>query len=118
MLVYGQTGAGKTHTMFGSDDEAIFGANLYGAGIVPRAMHDILAAMRERSHDIESQLSISYVEIFGENVIDLLRGGVRCGHSKVLHTGFTHFKIQDTHYLGCRAKICFVGSCGEGSEEY
>lgn len=88
ILVYGQTGAGKTHTMFGSDDEAIYGSNLHGAGIVPRALHDILEAMGDRSNEVESQLFVSYVEIYGENVIDLLRGGIRCGHSKVSYAIF------------------------------
>jgi kinesin family protein 5 len=83
ILVYGQTGAGKTHTMFGADDESIYGNSLHSAGIVPRSLREILVATKSRETDIESRLFVSYVEVFGEHVIDLLRGGVRCGHSKV-----------------------------------
>lgn len=53
-------------------------------GVVPRAAEEILAAVSERREQgIECELSMSYVEVFGDEVSDLLRQGRRCGHSKV-----------------------------------
>ena len=89
VLVYGQTGAGKTHTMFGDhhDGDGILASSILSrhAGIVPRLLTDLLHATQQREEYglISSSISMSYVEIFGEHVIDLLRGGIRCGHSKV-----------------------------------
>jgi len=37
---------------------------------------------RRELHGITSRVAVSYVEIFGEYVSDLLRGGARCGNSK------------------------------------
>lgn len=54
-------------------------------GIIPRACVEILNAMveRERTHKIRSKLCVSYVEIFGDQIFDLLKGGAPCGQSKV-----------------------------------
>lgn len=84
-IVYGQTGSGKTYSMFGRDDAAIFGSNQEGKGIIPRACEEILTAMKQRKevNNIDSVLSLSYIEIYGDQVSDLLRFGARCGQSKV-----------------------------------
>mmetsp|Transcript_20309 Transcript_20309/g.42340 ORF Transcript_20309/g.42340 Transcript_20309/m.42340 type:complete len:753 (+) Transcript_20309:60-2318(+) len=93
ILVYGQTGSGKTYTMFGPDDDAVFGddsrpvASRQMRGIIPRACSEVLAALEWRSANIKpnitASLSVSYVEIYGNEVNDLLKGGTPCGHSKV-----------------------------------
>ena len=66
VLAYGQTGSGKTHTMFGrmspSDDPAL-------QGVVPRAVREVLQGVRfKQAVDLETRLSVSYVEIYGEQV--------------------------------------------------
>ena len=93
ILVYGQTGSGKTYTMFGPDDDAVFGddsrpvASRQMRGIIPCACSEVLAALEWRSANIKpnitASLSVSYVEIYGNEVNDLLKGGTPCGHSKV-----------------------------------
>ncbi|GMH63872.1 hypothetical protein TrST_g9268 [Triparma strigata] len=93
ILVYGQTGSGKTHTMFGPDDDAVFGDHSKPAtsrqmrGIIPRACAEVLDALEFRSTQLNlkmtASLSVSYVEIYGNQVNDLLNGGAPCGHSKV-----------------------------------
>lgn len=85
-IVYGQTGAGKSYTMFGADDSSIHGGKKsIGAGIVPRACAEIISALKQKKevNKIESRLTVSYIEVFGEYVSDLLKNGVRCGNSKV-----------------------------------
>jgi len=53
-------------------------------GIVPRAAAEVLVAVAEqRRLGIDAQVSVSYVEVFGDEVTDLLQAGKRCGHSKV-----------------------------------
>lgn len=52
--------------------------------MVPRAAEEVLLAVAEkRRQGLDARLSVSYVEIYGDEVSDLLRQGARCGHSKV-----------------------------------
>lgn len=83
-IVYGQTGSGKTYSMFGED---LLDRN--AQGIIPRACEEIFLALQERTSarngrsGIHARLAVTYVEIFGDSVTDLLQNGKRCGHSKV-----------------------------------
>lgn len=84
IFCYGQTGSGKTHTMFGPDEASASSAtqkdNPEGAGIVPRSCRDIMAAVaRKQALGIPCTLGLSYVEVFGEEVSDLLRDGELVG---------------------------------------
>uniref|UniRef100_A0A7S2WFN9 Kinesin motor domain-containing protein n=1 Tax=Rhizochromulina marina TaxID=1034831 RepID=A0A7S2WFN9_9STRA len=92
ILVYGQTGSGKTFTMFGDEvacsSEDHHGLPKYFAsgvrGIVPRAAAEVVAAVQtRRSAGLEARLFVSYVQVYGNEVTDLLKGGAPCGHSKV-----------------------------------
>ena len=86
-------GSGKTYSMFGAHATASTAAAGYtthaaaqeGRGIVPRACEEIFNAIeaRRRENGIEAEVSVSYVEVFGDEVSDLLKHGARCGHSKV-----------------------------------
>jgi hypothetical protein len=83
IMVYGQTGSGKTFTMFGPSGSL----NNGDRGIVPRACAEVLTALDYRKDHLQipmqSRLTVSYVEIYGNDVTDLLREGAPCGHSKV-----------------------------------
>ena len=90
MLVYGQTGSGKTHTMFGPSSPCSSfdgGPETETLGIVPRACEEILSAVRRRATKagggVGWALQASYVEVFGQDVFDLLAGGARVGQSRV-----------------------------------
>mmetsp|Transcript_35773 Transcript_35773/g.46101 ORF Transcript_35773/g.46101 Transcript_35773/m.46101 type:complete len:608 (+) Transcript_35773:40-1863(+) len=69
-------------------------------GIVPRAAEEVLIAMKEkRKMGIEASITVSYVEVFGDEVTDLLHNGARCGHSKVsaqryVLNGATGLKVE------------------------
>lgn len=84
-LVYGQTGSGKSFTMFGSDEESIFNCQANGKGIIPRACEDVIsiANTRQKRFGIDYLIYVSYVEVFGDFVSDLLKMGERVGHSMV-----------------------------------
>ncbi|XP_054282051.1 kinesin-like protein KIF19 [Macrosteles quadrilineatus] len=61
VFAYGATGAGKTHTMVGSDQEP---------GIMVRALNDIFRSIDK--HGQNYTVSLSYLEIYNENIRDLL----------------------------------------------
>lgn len=99
-LIFPSAGSGKTYSMFGAHATAAATAHpsattststytpvavLEGRGIVPRACEEIFTAVqqRRRQNGIDSEISVSYVEVFGDEVSDLLKRGARCGHSKV-----------------------------------
>ncbi|XP_064455061.1 uncharacterized protein LOC135366319 [Ornithodoros turicata] len=62
IFAYGQTSSGKTHTMFGSGDEP---------GLVQQTVQNIFSII-ENVPDREYLLRISYLEIYKEDLYDLL----------------------------------------------
>jgi kinesin family protein 5 len=84
-IVYGQTGSGKTYTMFGQHTSAyMFREGLSNdCGILPRACCEIFEAIKYRTDHVKlnltSEVYISYVEIYGNKVSDLLKAGAICG---------------------------------------
>jgi centromeric protein E len=62
VFAYGQTSTGKTHTMFGSNSEP---------GIMPLAIEHIFDYIRNDKKR-EYLLRASYIEIYNENIKDLL----------------------------------------------
>ncbi|XP_065092459.1 chromosome-associated kinesin KIF4A [Ochlerotatus camptorhynchus] len=68
ILAYGQTGSGKTYTMGtnydGEEDETM--------GVIPRAINDIFGRIDEMAEDSEVTISCSFMELYQENLYDLL----------------------------------------------
>lgn len=64
VFAYGQTGTGKTHTMEGGECDP---------GVIPRAFHHIFQHIEtSASSDLTHLVSCSYVELYLEDVRDLL----------------------------------------------
>ena len=63
IFAYGQTGTGKTHTMTGHQDQI---------GIVPRAFMQIFSEIESESSECKYLLRASYLEIYNEEIRDLL----------------------------------------------
>ena len=81
VVVYGQTGSGKTHTMFGPPPGV---GGREHRGIVPRACEEVFDALRKREAlGIRSKASVSYVEVYGQEVSNLLKQGAAVGQSRV-----------------------------------
>jgi kinesin family protein 11 len=77
VFAYGQTGTGKTYTMEGarSDPHLPWDEDPTG-GMIPRAVHHLFDELRA-VYDMEVEkpavvLSVSYFELYNENVYDLL----------------------------------------------
>ncbi|XP_078482959.1 kinesin-like protein KIF22 [Ciona intestinalis] len=63
VFAYGPTGSGKTHTILGTDDSP---------GFIPRVMQSLFTKVRQNNEPGLQTLSMSYIEIYQENIIDLL----------------------------------------------
>ncbi|XP_077485537.1 kinesin-like protein KIFC1 [Amblyomma americanum] len=64
IFAYGQTGAGKTHTMEGDEDDEL-------RGIIPRALHQVFEASLKQPQWTYTMVA-SFVEVYNETLRDLL----------------------------------------------
>jgi kinesin family protein 18/19 len=64
-MAYGATGAGKTFTMLGTERDP---------GIFVRTVHDLYEQIRHNSGTVY-RVSLSYLEVYNENIRDLLNPG-------------------------------------------
>eukprot|EP00929_Paragymnodinium_shiwhaense_P028325 TRINITY_DN16436_c0_g1_i1.p1 TRINITY_DN16436_c0_g1~~TRINITY_DN16436_c0_g1_i1.p1 ORF type:complete len:969 (+),score=214.36 TRINITY_DN16436_c0_g1_i1:102-3008(+) len=77
IFVYGATGAGKTHTMFGEYQD------LEQQGLIYRAVHEVFAALEARNRcgldAARLEVKVSFLDIYNETVRDLFQdGNVMC----------------------------------------
>jgi len=63
VFAYGATGAGKTYTMLGTED---------APGIMMNSIEELFRSIEEYSVERDYKLKISYVEVYNENIKDLL----------------------------------------------
>ena len=71
IFAYGQSGSGKTFTMYGSNEQPITSASI---GLVPRIVHNIFNHVQECNEDVTFQLKLSMLQIYKEIIYDLLTG--------------------------------------------
>eukprot|EP00798_Chlamydomonas_sp_ICE-L_P020873 gene20873-27714_t len=88
IFAYGQTGAGKTHTMSGTNvnDEE-------GRGINYRALDDLFNLREKRSEEVEYCIRVQMLEIYNETLRDLL--------SDDQSTSGNRLDILNTQASGC-----------------
>ncbi|QKX64522.1 uncharacterized protein TRUGW13939_11697 [Talaromyces rugulosus] len=67
VFAYGQTGAGKSYTMMGTDID-----DDMGKGIIPRIVEQMFASILTSPSNIEYTVRVSYMEIYMERIRDLL----------------------------------------------
>jgi len=67
VLAYGQTGSGKTHSMGTCTNQS---TPLDLEGVIPRAVREIFARMN--SMDYEFNICVTFVELYKEQLYDLL----------------------------------------------
>ncbi|CAF0784093.1 unnamed protein product [Didymodactylos carnosus] len=63
VFAYGATGAGKTYTMLGTENNP---------GVMYRTLHDLFVEIKQFQGKREYQVSMSYLEIYNELIRDLL----------------------------------------------
>lgn len=98
LFAYGMTGSGKTYSMRGEDHDP---------GFVRLAIDDIFFKIDSDSHTKKHELSVSYLEIYNEKIIDLL-----CPSG----AGALDLKIRDDPIFG--TKIVGVSSPAILSKEH
>uniref|UniRef100_A0A914CNA4 Kinesin-like protein n=1 Tax=Acrobeloides nanus TaxID=290746 RepID=A0A914CNA4_9BILA len=76
IFAYGQTGTGKTFTMEGQHDDSADHSwdTDPTAGIIPRCLHHVFTELERQELD-EYSVRISYVELYNEELFDLLGSG-------------------------------------------
>lgn len=112
VMCYGQTGSGKTHTVSGADAAAGCSLRLTPrSGLAPRAAREIIDSLARRASRfaLEWGLAVSYVEIYGDEVTDLLRGGARVGAwagvaARAVDAGLAEVEIQSAEQLEARER--------------
>ncbi|KAF1335339.1 Kinesin-like protein, partial [Globisporangium splendens] len=72
VFAYDQTGTRKTHTMSGSGLDANGERHEELQGIIPRAIKSIFKHMKENEQHVEYNLRVEYIEIYNEELRDLL----------------------------------------------
>jgi kinesin family member 6/9 len=72
VLAYGQTGSGKSCTMLGDPQSFL------GRGVIPRALAQIFSYVGSRPES-DFSVSVSYLELYGEKLRDLLVEGGALG---------------------------------------
>lgn len=79
-MAYGQTGSGKTHTIFGSRPSFDFMPNgrlpelgmHFQSGIVSRSVNHIFEYIKQNSKRVQFRVTVSFLEIYMEQITDLL----------------------------------------------
>ena len=90
LFSYGITNAGKTYTIMGNESNAqSCPAEIERShGVIPRAIDRMLAKIKSiDSDDVRYQLNLSYLEIYNEQIYDLLTDKNQCNDSKRIHHG-------------------------------
>ncbi|KAJ1980548.1 hypothetical protein H4R34_002419 [Dimargaris verticillata] len=100
VLAYGQTGSGKTYSMGtaapvgsggGIDDDQSY-------GIIPRAVSHLFngLAQRQAEHpDFEFNVDVSFLELYNEDLIDLLNSASRPDNSRRTRVMPSHVTIRE-----------------------
>ncbi|XP_072321713.1 kinesin-like protein KIF28P [Eucyclogobius newberryi] len=93
LLAYGQTGSGKSYSMMG------FGAN---KGLVPKLCQRLFESIKENQESRRCQVFFSMLEIYNEQVIDLLsRGSRAAGGLRVREEQHRGFYVEGLRTVPC-----------------
>ncbi|XP_048214219.1 kinesin-like protein KIF28P [Perognathus longimembris pacificus] len=93
LLAYGQTGSGKSYSMMG------LGAN---KGLIPRVCQELFRAMENGEEHREYQVAVSMLEIYNEQIRDLLAGGAPPGGGlRVREAPERGFHVEGLTWVPC-----------------
>uniref|UniRef100_A0A673SVA5 Kinesin-like protein n=1 Tax=Suricata suricatta TaxID=37032 RepID=A0A673SVA5_SURSU len=92
LLAYGQTGSGKSYSMVG------FGTN---KGIIPNVCEELFQAMEKRERNQECQVTFSMLEIYNEQIRDLLSRTKKPGGLKVREDQQLGFYVDGLTSVPC-----------------
>ncbi|XP_067117025.1 kinesin-like protein KIF28P [Osmerus mordax] len=97
LLAYGQTGSGKSSTMLGH------GPN---PGLVPTLCHRLFHSLTQHQDSLQSQVFFSMLEIYNEQVVDLLCRGARApGGLRVREEQHRGFYVEGLRRVPCDSAV-------------
>uniref|UniRef100_A0A182SYH1 Kinesin-like protein n=1 Tax=Anopheles maculatus TaxID=74869 RepID=A0A182SYH1_9DIPT len=103
VFAYGQTGTGKTHTMEGIKND------LEQKGIIPRAFEQIWGHIN-RAQNMNFLVAVSYLEIYMEELRDLLKPNATCSlELRERDGGIVHSSRSHAIFL-IKIEMCEAGS--------
>ncbi|KAJ1428995.1 P-loop containing nucleoside triphosphate hydrolase protein, partial [Ochromonadaceae sp. CCMP2298] len=96
IFAYGQTSAGKSYTMIGPNGGQDIGGN-HDWGILPRASEFLLGYLNEKSKEggLTYDVKASFLQIYNENLYDLLRDSGPMIEDKLLEKEKDSMKIRE-----------------------
>ncbi|XP_057818675.1 kinesin-like protein KIN-14L isoform X2 [Cryptomeria japonica] len=94
IFAYGQTGSGKTHTMSGPT-----GASEKEMGVNYRALSDLFQISQKRKHLTKYEVSVQMIEIYNEQVRDLLGTDASNKKLDIRNNGHNGFNVPDASVL-------------------
>lgn len=110
VFAYGATGAGKTYTMLGQrNDHGIFGYSF----------EELFLKMEEESKEKEFKIKMSFIEIYNENIFDLLLPNekpleLREDPAKGVHVaGISEIKAENTNEV---LELLYLGNQNRSTE--
>ena len=101
IFAYGQTGSGKTYTITG-------GAQYKERGFIPRTISTVFSGIKKAPEGTSYKVKLSYIEIYNENIYDLLDRYVP-GEEPLAHWTIS------LHCLPQRACVATPGRLEEGA---
>ncbi|KDD72360.1 kinesin, partial [Helicosporidium sp. ATCC 50920] len=108
VFAYGQTSSGKTHTMMGTAEDP---------GLVPRAVRELFSLIAQARRR-EFLLRASYMEIYNEEIIDLLapgEAGARLGVQESREGGGAQVVGLREELVTCPEDVLGLLARGEGA---
>ena len=109
IFAYGITNAGKTHTILGD----VKSKDSQRWGVIPRALSDMFDHMKQLSNSSEYELHISYLEVYNEQIYDLIPKKsskyqqnfgppnplkIRESRNQTLVRGLAKHRVRDVHH--------------------
>ncbi|KAG1144951.1 hypothetical protein G6F37_005833 [Rhizopus arrhizus] len=94
IFAYGQTGTGKTYTMEG-DLESTNGKHALNAGIIPRIICNLFSELNKKG--CQSTVKMSMLELYNEELRDLLYHGDDSKALNVFEDGTSGVKVQNVY---------------------
>lgn len=89
IMAYGVTGSGKTHTLFGTEEQP---------GMIPRCATYLFEVLQTLPSTSTCSVRFSMVEVYMENIFDLLNGSVMKGRDRPkLELGHAKSKKRKKH---------------------
>ncbi|PSS03053.1 Kinesin-like protein [Actinidia chinensis var. chinensis] len=94
IFAYGQTGSGKTHTMIGPKE-----LTQESVGVNYRALSDLFLISEQRKDTISYEVSVQMIEIYNEQVRDLLATDVLNKRLEIRNSGQKGVNVPDANLV-------------------